>query len=1099
VSVKWYIERGTLLGFVLAFALLSVAGVVSYRSLRQHEETTRWLIHTHDVLFNLESGFVDLLNIQTGIRGFVLTGEPRYLEPYERSLPQIPRQLERLRFLTADNPRHQKRLDRLDVLVPEFLAYMKLRLETRRQMGFAAAVEQVATGKGKKLMDDIRVVFAEMGEEERQLLRVRTQAAGASTRQAMLVFSVSSLLAGLFFGFCLYLIRRQIRRIQLAEVKARDARVFAESIVDTMREPLLVLAGDFRVIAANRSFYQHFHLTSANTENRFLYELAEGKWNIPELCGRLGQVIPGDGSFDDFEVTAEFPPIGQRVLMLNARKLYREGNNTHRILLAIEDVTERKRVECTLAALLEAAPDSVVVTDNKGYIVRINAQTEKLFGYSRDELIGQRVETLIPERLRERHLAHWERYSASPYVRPMADAPALFARRKDGTEFLVEISLGPVDTPSGALVMAAVRDITARKQLEEERDRFFTLSRDMICIAGFDGYFKRLNPAWEKTLGFTTEELLAVPYLQFVHPDDCEATAAEAAKLATGLETISFENRYRCKDGSYKWLLWGCTPSLDHHLVYAAAHDITERKRTEEALLRAKEEAERASKFKDQFLSMMSHELRTPLNAVLGFSELLADERCGPLNDRQHRYLDHVRTGGQHLLKLINDVLDLSRIEAGRLELAMEVVSVEPVIAEVLESLRPLADKKSLVISRHCDSGLAVHADATRFKQVLLNLLGNAVKFTPSGGRIEVAAQGADGQVRIAVRDTGPGIPLEEQTRIFESFYRLSGAASAAEGTGLGLAIAHRLVSLQGGEMGVESQPGHGACFFFNLRAATGQPVFEKPPAPTPQRGGAEPLVLVVEDDPVTGQLLRSQLACAGFSTVLCDSGEKALRLAAELQPAAITLDILMEPTNGWEVLTRLRANPRTAHIPVVVSTVVDEPGVGMALGADDYLLKPVEKPSLLAAIGRCLGAGGTVRLTRPILVVEDDAATREMLAEMLTGQGFAVAPLPDGNAARRWMAASLPDLVLLDLQLPGVTGFQLLAEWRGNPRTADVPVFILTGKELTPEEERFLRAHAEFLFLKKQPWQTPLLTQLRRVLSPAVVRALSVGRGESP
>src|SRR5712692_2037635 len=512
-------------------------------------------------------------------------------------------------------------------------------------------------------------------------------------------------------------------------------------------------------------------------------------------------------------------------------------------------------------------------------------------------------------------------------------------------------------------------------------------------------------------------------------------------------------------------------------------NEIVQRKRAEEAIVCAKEEAERASKFKDQFLSTMSHELRTPLNAVLGFSGLLADERYGPLNERQQRYVSHIQSGGQHLLKLVSDILDLSKIEAGRMDLAIENVPVANAFSEVLSALRPLAEKKSQILSQDAEPSLAVRADATRFKQVLMNLVGNAIKFTPEGGRIELLARLIAGQVRMEVRDTGPGIPPEEQERIFEAFYRLRQTGKATDGTGLGLAITQRLVELHGGQLALESESGRGSCFYFGLPVVE---VVRRPLARRTERrpsASESPRILVMEDDAAAAQLIYSQLTSSGYEAVLCEELGRAAELAAELQPDAITLDILMKPTSGWELLLQLKNDPRTASIPVIVLTVVDQPAMGMTLGADEYLVKPVEKAALLAAVERCIAPRGTSPPPRPILVVEDDGPTREVIAELLTAAGYAMATVADGAQARAWGAGSLPELVILDLMLPKVSGFELLAEWRATSRTADLPVFVLTSKDLSQEEEKYLRAHAESLWRKQEPWQETLIKQLRRVL----------------
>jgi signal transduction histidine kinase/DNA-binding response OmpR family regulator len=504
-----------------------------------------------------------------------------------------------------------------------------------------------------------------------------------------------------------------------------------------------------------------------------------------------------------------------------------------------------------------------------------------------------------------------------------------------------------------------------------------------------------------------------------------------------------------------------------------------------DSVLRAKEEIERASKFKDQFLSTMSHELRTPLNAVLGFSDLLTEERYGTLNERQKRYVTHIHTGGKHLLRLINDILDLSKIEAGRLQLAIENVPVGVCIAEAIDTLRPLADKKSQTLVRSPSPELTVRADSTRFKQILMNLIGNAIKFTPEGGKIELSAQGTGELVRVGVRDSGPGIPPEEQTRIFEAFYRLGQAGKTPEGTGLGLAITRRLVELHGGQLGIESRPGMGSTFYFTLPSV---PTFEvehvKQNVPN-LKPGESPRVLVVEDDPAAAHLIESHLVSAGYDVILCDQPSDVLEIAARLQPAAITVDIIMKPLNGWELLGTLKSDPRTSRIPVIVITIVDQPHMGALLGADEYIMKPVKKTTLLSAVEQCMNRVGRVGQTRPILVVDDDTPTREFIAELLCKQGYVVATAGDGAVARAKVAESLPDLVILDLILPRMSGFQLLTEWRLSPRTAELPIFVLTSKDLTVTEKDYIRSNSGALFHKQERWQEALLRELQRVVSP--------------
>jgi signal transduction histidine kinase/CheY-like chemotaxis protein len=503
-----------------------------------------------------------------------------------------------------------------------------------------------------------------------------------------------------------------------------------------------------------------------------------------------------------------------------------------------------------------------------------------------------------------------------------------------------------------------------------------------------------------------------------------------------------------------------------------------------QSILKANAELERSSKFKDQFLSTMSHELRTPLNAVLGFSELLGEDRYGPLNEKQHRYVNHISKGGKHLLRLINDILDLSKIEAGRMQLALETVKIDNCFAEACDTLQPLASKKSQIIERRSTSNLCVHADGTRLKQILMNLIGNAVKFTPEGGRIELSALKEGEAVRVAVRDSGPGIPPDEQKRIFEAFYRLGQNPKGAEGSGLGLAITQKLVELHGGKLSLESQPGAGSCFYFTLPSVSA-PGYEVERDATPRRHRSEsPKILVVEDDRASATLLETQLVSGGYEVVLCTNSAEAVALASELQPAAITMDIVMKPINGWQILTALKSDRRTAQIPVIIVTIVDQPATGALLGADEYVVKPVEKLVLLSAVDRCLSKSPKSG-KRSILIVEDQPSTREYISESLSSRGYSVELASDGRSARNRVAEQTPDLVILDLILPDGNGFELLSEWRANPATTNLPVFVLTSKDLTPAEMDYLRTNSQSLMQKKDRWEDALFSQLARIAPP--------------
>ncbi len=714
----------------------------------------------------------------------------------------------------------------------------------------------------------------------------------------------------------------------------------------------------------------------------------------------------------------------------------------------------------------------------------------------------------------------------------------LLGQRQAESDRQTEISIGAAlaTTVVGLAVLGMagwliVRQLRAQRATEEALAKKTSELQGIVDNAPLGIFLKDLNSRYlllnasmTHLLGRAPQECLGKIPQELFSPARVETILQEDRVVLAEGRTEELDYQVACADGIDRTFRTLKFPLRDRQgKIYALGGislDITERNRMEHELREAFARAEAASTTKSQFLANMSHELRTPLNSIIGFSEILADKLFGPLNEKQQQYVGNIQLSGRHLLLLINDLLDLAKIEAGKLQLDEERIMVAALVRDSVVLARGTAERKGVALEvAPVDTGLVARLDPVRAKQIIYNLLSNAVKFTPKGGRVTLRAEkvkaptcpargGPPGAVpgaplegewlRLTVADSGIGIAAKDLERIFAEFEQVDSTyARQQEGTGLGLALTRKLAELHGGGIWAES-PGavnRGSTFFVLLPVegavgeASRKAALTKREAGEPKlvvnggRNGAakpngRPLVLVVEDDTQACHLIREHLTAGGYDFAHASTGEAALKMAAELQPVAITLDILLPDANGMDVLARLKATQATYDIPVLIVSVTDDRPLGLSLGAAEFFVKPVSAEKLLTALGRARTT--SKREIKNVLVVDDESAVREHITALLAPRGFQVLATASGEEALRLVGEKLPDVAIVDLTMPGMSGFELVSQLRQNPATRELPICIYTAKDLSAAELRWL--HSQSAAITPKPFREQLLGELERV-----------------
>ena len=812
--------------------------------------------------------------------------------------------------------------------------------------------------------------------------------------------------------------------------------------------------------------------------------------------------------------------------------------------------------------LLENSGDLMYAFDFGGNITFVTSNVKEYLGYVPEEVIGRNFLEFIPPEAQAEALRQFGQLNNNTRY---SFAPNLLAR--DGKRVPMEISSTTLyEEGLPVMYIGLARDMTERRRMENEmrkRNRELAalysvasvlnqsfelesllqtcLERMMealevdtggMYLLGPEGEFQQwagrgLNerfgslfdpfqndPVWlERVMG--EGEVLVIDDLALI-PGIDKALMEELGYHSVAVGPLRAKSRVR---GAFILArrVASSFSAADRELILSVGRQVgmaletgqlyTELNNTVNQVRRANARLEEATRHKSEFLANMSHELRTPLNAIIGFSEILQDQAFGPLNQKQNRYVTNILTSGKNLLALVNDVLDLSKVEAGKMELSLENFDAQVAINDVLNIVMVMAEKKQIGLSLRTGDAPQIKADRGKFKQILYNLLSNAIKFTPEGGSVEIQTHEAEDYIEIAVIDNGVGIDPADHERIFEEFRMLdSTLTKKQQGTGLGLALSRRLAQLHGGTVRVQSVLTQGSVFTLVLPAASPPEPLDLPqPEVMPQNGSQfrnfsvrennnGKLALIVEDDDKAAELLQLYLEQSGYRVSRATNGENALVQAKSLRPALISLDIILPTKNGWEVLRELKNDPATRDIPVLVISMVDSRKISFELGAVACFVKPVRREELAAKLEE-LRLDDLQQKRRKYraehqqhgealhaLVIDDNPDDRELISNTLKLAGLTVTTAPDGETGWQMAQTNPPDLVVLDLMMPQLDGFEVLSRLRQNLSTLDVPVFVYTAKELDLQERRRLGHEAEAVLQKGASSRQTLLEAVSRL-----------------
>jgi PAS domain S-box-containing protein len=754
--------------------------------------------------------------------------------------------------------------------------------------------------------------------------------------------------------------------------------------------------------------------------------------------------------------------------------------------------------EADFRNLADLIPQLAWIADGTGWVLWYNRRWYDYTGTTQQEMQARGWATV-------HHPDHLERVTAH-VTRSFAAGEAWedtfpLRRHDGGFRWFLSRAL-PLRDANGRIVrwFGTNTDVTeqlaAEDRLRGSEERFRILmdaSADIIWNTPASGEFEWPQPRWSAFTGQSFEALRGLGWLEAIHPEDRAATAEAWDRALANRTRYETEHRMRRHDGEWRHMQGFGVPILNANGVvreWIGIHtDVTEARRAQAELEAARDSAEAANRAKSKFIANMSHELRTPLSAVIGYTEMLEEEIQELGDPHLLDDLGKITANARHLLSLINDVLDLSKIEAGRMTVAAEPFDVAEMLRDIAAGAEPLVEKKENRLVVELADGLGrAHTDQVKVKQCLLNLLSNAAKFTEKGTiTLHAARETRDGKdwLVFAVRDSGIGMTAEQLAKLFQRFRQADDSTTRQfGGTGLGLSITRAFSRMMGGEVRVESTPGRGSVFTIEIPAVldtTPPPArASAPQLPAETRPEPDDCVVVIDDDPAARELLTRFLQREGFHARTAADGRAGLALVRALRPRVVLLDVEMPHLDGWSVLHAIRSDPELGHTPVIMVSVVNEQSLGYTLGATDYLVKPIDWDQLNVIMDRYRD----IQATADVLVVDDDPDARDRLRAMLARDGWRVTDAANGREALARVAEATPALILLDLMMPIMNGFDFLAALRARPDGRDIPVVVLTARDMTAAERARLEQQADEVLIKGSISLRDLARELREVLA---------------